>query len=139
MESKFFNQPCRDNALTKINITNLVDVALTMVVILLMVSPFIEQGIQVKLPVSGPVKLSVQKPVILTVAQDKRIFVGDTPVSLSELKTVLKEKAGGNPDFGVIVKGDSNISYQDLINVLDAIKSASITRIGLATRIGQTK
>ncbi|HOL68300.1 MAG TPA: hypothetical protein PKX93_12670, partial [bacterium] len=49
-----------------INITNLVDIALTLVVVLLMISPFIEQGLEVKLPTTSPSRISAEKMVVLT-------------------------------------------------------------------------
>ena len=136
---KFFNQPIENNAFSKINITNLVDIALTLVVILLMVSPFIEQGFQVKLPTSNPSKMTVEKSLILTIAENDKILIGNNTVSLSELKNVLEQKTGINPEAGVIIEGNRNISYQSLITVLDIIKSSNITKVGLATEIEQNK
>ena len=52
--------------ISNINITNLVDVALTLVIILLMIAPLIEQGIEVKLPESSPSKIEVKKSIVIT-------------------------------------------------------------------------
>ena len=133
---KFFNQQKNnDNAFLKINITNLVDVALTLVVILLMISPFIEQGFSVKLPVSGPSKIALEKSLILTIAKNNEVFVGNQSVTLSRLRDMLEKEVKTHPDSGVVIKGEKNISYQSLINVLDVVKSLHIKKVGLATEV----
>ena len=135
---KFFNQSVNnDNAFLKINITNLVDIALTLVVILLMISPFIEQGFSVKLPKSGPSKMDLEKSIILVITKNNEVFIGNKPVNLIELKNRLQEAVKTNPNSGVVIKGAKNISYQDLINVLNIVKNSNIKKVGLATEINK--
>lgn len=117
-----------------INITNLVDVALTMVVVLLMIAPFIEQGLDVKLPTSAPATLSVEQTLIVTVAPGQVYFLGSEKVTLDQLYKGLKQKRAENPKTAVVLKGDENIPYKDLIKVLDTIKKCDITMVGLATQ-----
>jgi len=135
MRPESFFRTDETNALNRINIVNFVDVALTLVVILMMISPLIEQGLEVKLPSAGPSRLSVQKSLIVTVASGNRIYAGSTQVSLDELKKMLANAVADNPEIGVIVKGDRAITYQELVHVLDAIKRANVTRVGLATEV----
>lgn len=125
-----------NNKLTfsQVNITNLVDVALTLVVILLIISPFIEQGIDVKLPVSSPGKMQIEESTIITVAKNDIYYVDDTKVSLRELYNILKEKRASNANISVIIKGDEAVSYKNIVKVLDISKKCEIERVGLATR-----
>jgi len=70
----------RDNhnlTFSQVNITNLVDVALTLVVVLLIIAPFIEQGIEVKLPVSSPGKIKGEEALIVTVAPEDVYYIND--------------------------------------------------------------
>ncbi len=120
--------------LYQMNITNLVDVALTLVIILLMVAPLIEQGIDVRLPKSAPYKISVEKSIIITLAPKNRYYIGSRKVSLRQLYKILKSKKQQNPEISVIVKGDEKIYYQELIRVLNVVKKCDIKKIGLATR-----
>ncbi|MFA5644961.1 MAG: biopolymer transporter ExbD [Candidatus Ratteibacteria bacterium] len=134
MKRRFSLEPeAAVNGLRWINITNLVDVALTMVVVLLMVSPYIEQGFGVQLPASSSNKMMVEKNLIVTVSSQRRYYIGNQEVSLKQLKDRLEEKSLKNPDIGIIIKADRTIRYQDLIVALDAAKAAKITRVGLAT------
>jgi len=123
----------KENALNKINIVNFVDIALTLVIILLMISPMIEQGMEVKLPSAGPSKMAVSKSVILTIAKNKQIFLGNQPVRIENLESFVRSTISQNPEVAIVVKGDKNISYQELIDVLDILKRADVKKIGLAT------
>lgn len=126
-----------DNNLTfsQINITNLVDVALTLVVILLIMSPFLEQGIEVKLPASSPGKIEVKKSTVITVAPGDIYYINDKKVTLRELYNILKEQKSVNEKMSVIVKGDQDVYYKNVVKVLDIAKKCKIEVIGLATRL----
>jgi len=125
----------KENSFPLINITNLVDIALTLVVILLMVAPFIEQGIEVKLPSSSPAKINIEKSIIITIAPGQTYYFGDTKVKLRQLYQMLKQKKEENPNIAVVVKGDEGIFYKDLVKVLDIVKKCNIIMVGLATRV----
>jgi len=120
--------------LSQINITNLVDVALTLVIILLMIAPLIEQGIEVKLPASSPSKIEIRKSIIITVAPGNVYYIGGKKVSLRQLYRILKEKSRENRELSIVVKGDENVPYKNIVKVLDIAKKCKINMIGLATR-----
>jgi biopolymer transport protein ExbD len=127
----------RDNhnlTFSQVNITNLVDVALTLVVILLIISPFIEQGIEVKLPVSSPGKIKVEESLIVTVASDDVYYVNEKKVTPREMYNILRGKKAGNENLSVIIKGDREVHYKNIIKVLDIAKKCKIDVIGLATQ-----
>ncbi|MGB9643376.1 MAG: ExbD/TolR family protein [Candidatus Ratteibacteria bacterium] len=123
-----------ENALSRINIINFIDIALVLVIILMIVSPMIEQGMEVKLPVSGPGKMAIQKSVILTVAKNGVIFWGNQQVRIENLENIVRSTMSQNPELGIIIKGDRSITYQELISVLDVLKRADVKKIGLATQ-----
>lgn len=123
----------RKNDFPQISITNLVDVALTLVVILLMLAPMIEQGIEVKLPKSSPYEMKIEKSIIITVAPGNQYFISGKQMSLSEIYKFLKEKSY-QKDVSVIVKGDEKVPYENIIKVLDIAKKCKIDTIGLATQ-----
>lgn len=119
--------------IAQINITNLVDVALTIVVCLLMIAPMIEQGIEVSLPKTSPYQIKIEKSIIVTVAPGDKYFIGGKEVHLDELYSTLKE-ASRDKEISVIVKGDRRVPYENVIKVLDIVKKCKIDMIGLATQ-----
>lgn len=120
--------------LQQINITNLTDVALTLVVCLLMIAPLIEQGIDVRLPPSSPARINVVKSVVLTVAPGDVYYFGSERVSPAEIFERLRERKASEPDLSVVVKADERVPYRNLVVVLDIVKRCEITAVGLATR-----
>jgi len=122
-------------AFSQINITNLVDVALTLVIILLIIAPFIEQGIEVKLPASSPGKVTVENSTVITVAPGDVYYIDDKKVTLREMYNILKEKKNADANTSVIVKGDESVSYKNIVKVLDISKKCEIEAIGLATQV----
>ena len=119
--------------ISNINITNLVDVALTLVIILLMIAPLIEQGIEVKLPESSPSKIEVKKSIVITVAKNNTYYLGSKKITLRNLYRELRAKRGTG--VSVIVKGDRDVPYKNIIKVLDIVKKCKIEKVGLATKV----
>jgi len=119
--------------ISNINITNLVDIALTLVIILLMIAPLIEQGIEVKLPESSPSKIEVKKSIVITVARNNTYYLGSKKITLRNLYRKLKTKRGAV--VSVIVKGDKDVPYKNIIKVLDIVKKCKIEKVGLATKV----
>jgi biopolymer transport protein ExbD len=115
----------------QINVTNLVDVALTILVMFMMIAPLIEHSMRVALPKAQEKKISEPDQVKVEIARNKTLYVNNVPVTLKELAA----KLSGNPNISVNVQGDAAISYQDLVDVLDAIREAGVTRVGLATEV----
>ena len=119
---------------TNMNITALVDVLLVTLIIFMLVSPTLEHGIDVQLPVAQPRKLAVEKPVVVSLSKRGAIYLNSAPVTEAQLRTKLLEAARGNPETAVVLRGDAGIPYGDLIRVLDLVRGSGLTNIGLATR-----
>ncbi len=138
-QDRFFVMEQQENALNKINIINFIDIALVLVIILLMVSPMIEQGMEVKLPVSGPSKMAVEKSIILTIAKGGKIFWGNKEINVKNLESVVLNTVSQNPELGIVIKGDRDITYQEIITVIDILKRADVRKVGLATEAQPVK
>ncbi|MCM8805310.1 MAG: biopolymer transporter ExbD [Candidatus Omnitrophica bacterium] len=132
-EENFFDVEQKENALSRINIVNFVDVALTLVIILLMISPIVEQGMEVKLPVSSVSKMAIEKSIVITIGKQGKIFLANQEMDIQRLQDFVRTKILQDPDTSVVIKGDRAITYQELVNVLDVLKRADVKKIGLAT------
>jgi biopolymer transport protein ExbD len=115
-----------------INVTNMVDVMLTILLVFMIITPVLQHSMRLQLPKASEKELSDPAQMTVEIARDKRLYVNDEPVQLAALVRIL----GANPQVTVNVKGDATISYQDLMDVLDAIRAAGVSRIGLATEVG---
>ena len=116
-----------------INMTNLVDVVLTILIIFILVAPFIEQGIPIALPKSDTKKVIKEHELTIRVTKDKWLYMGSARVTEQELEKKLRSIASAKPDITVNLQGDGRTDYQSIVDVLDIVRRSGITNIGLAT------
>jgi biopolymer transport protein ExbD len=119
---------------TTMNVTALVDVLLVTLIIFMLVSPTLEHGIDVQLPVAKPYKMTATQPVLVSLSKQGALYYNTQHVTDAQLRTRLLETARANPETPVVLRGDAGIPYGELIRVLDLIRGSGLTNIGLATR-----
>ncbi|NQT83666.1 biopolymer transporter ExbD [bacterium] len=121
----------------KINITNLVDVALTVLIMFIVVAPLIENGVSVKLPEASASKMDFHDTVNIKVAKGGGVYLGEAEkkLGLTELQRKLRPLAAANPKLTVNILADAEVLYQDLVSVLDSVRRAGVVNVGLATEV----
>ena len=124
----------RNNAMSEINVTPLVDVMLVLLIIFMVTAPMITSGINVDLPESNaaPVRTD-DKPLEITVDKAGKIYVAQSEVSSAELGGKLQAIHAVTPDKVVFVKGDQTVNYGTISQVMGEINSAGFTKITLLT------
>jgi biopolymer transport protein TolR len=124
-----------DDVMGDINVTPLVDVMLVLLIIFMVATPMLHQGIQVALPRAQARNLpfKVQDPLVLSINRDGTVFLRDAPVPLSALADRLKEQLAGREDDTVFLKGDREVPYGRVIEVLDRLHRGGIVHVGMVT------
>ena len=118
-----------------INITPMLDLAYVLLVIFIIMTTASVQGMKVNLPkASAAPSLAKPQTKAITVTNDGKIFLDTIPVTLDELEQRLLQQKALTPEFPVVVKGDSQTQYQNVMNVLDLLGRLNITQVGLATK-----
>lgn len=124
------------SAIPEITLTPLIDTALTLLIIFMVTSPMINNGIKVDLP-SGKVQevQGIQEDLIVHVDKQKNLFLNGSPIKKDQFIAQLKKKIGTQKHKTVFVKGDGDVAYKDVINVVEEIKLVGgIDRVALATK-----
>jgi len=118
-----------------INITPMLDLAYVLLVIFVIMTTATVQGMRVNLPRASPAR-SLAKPTTkaISVTQEGRVYLDTIPVSLAELEQRLVQQKAITPEFPVVVRGDGQVQYQSVIDVLDLLGRLNITTVGLATK-----
>jgi biopolymer transport protein ExbD len=118
-----------------INITPMLDLAYVLLVIFIIMTTASVQGMKVNLPKASAAP-SLAKPTTkaITVTNEGKLFLDTVPVTLAELEQRLQMEKAVTPDFPVVVKGDSQTQYQNVMDVLDLLGRLGITQVGLATK-----
>ena len=118
-----------------INITPMLDLAYVLMVIFIIMTTASVQGIRVNLPkASAAPSLAKPQTKAITISADGTMYLDTYPVSLQELENLLRQYKAVNPNLPVIVKADSTIAYQRVIDVLDVVGRLEITQLGLVTQ-----
>lgn len=117
-----------------INVTSLVDVMMTLLIIFIIVAPMIEQGIDVNLPTAEPRKIDVAEVLTISVSENERVYLENQRVTLEELKERLTNIRAAQDDVAVLIKADTDIKYGKVVEVLDAVRNVGISRLAMATK-----
>lgn len=121
-------------ALSEINVTPLVDVMLVLLIIFMVTTPLLHQGIDVDLPKTSPSGVEVSEdPFILVIDQHQNITVAKQKIALADLKTKLKAIFENKKNKQVYIQADRKVDYGTVAEVMAEIKSAGIFNIGLVT------
>ena len=118
-----------------INITPMLDLAYVLLVIFIIMTTATVQGMKVNLPkASAAPSLAQQTTKALTVTSDGKVFLDTIPVSLAELEQRLVQQRALTPGFPIVVRGDSQTQYQNVVDVLDLLGRLNFTQVGMATK-----
>lgn len=118
-----------------INITPMLDLAYVLLVIFIIMTTATIQGIAVNLPkASSTPSLAKPQTKAVTVANDGTLYLDTFAVSLGELETRLRQYKAANPQLPVVIKGDAQVQYQKVVEVLDLMARLEITQLGLVTQ-----
>jgi biopolymer transport protein ExbD len=118
----------------EINITPMLDLAYVLLIIFIILTTATVQGIKVNLPkASAQPSLAENKTKAVSITADGTIYLDTFPVTMPELENLLRQYKGANPNLPVIIKADSSIPYQRVVDVLDLLGRLEITQLGLVT------
>jgi biopolymer transport protein ExbD len=116
-----------------INITPMLDLAFVLLVIFIIMTTASVQGIKVNLPKASSAQSLQSNTKAITIDTAGQVYYEAFPVSMSELEDRLRVQEAQTPDFPVVVKGDGQVQYAKVVEVLDLLRRLEITKFGLVT------
>lgn len=121
-----------------INLTPMIDVVFLLVIFFMVGSKFseAESRIKVNVPSVAEMRSITRAPDerIVAVALDGSVTLDGAPVTLPQLTDTLRRQHANYPGLKVALRGDANGSYQQAIEVLQAIRVSGVDQIGLSTQ-----
>jgi biopolymer transport protein ExbD len=123
-----------------INVTPLVDVCLVLLIIFMVVTPMLQKGVPVNLPVTtDPDKTpDTEKQLQISVKADGTVYLGPNVVRKEQVESSLKEIKERTPDREIAVKGDRLVKYGDVLDVLKACREVGFNDVGLVAQPQKT-
>lgn len=130
----------KHHTLSELNITPLLDLAFVLLVIFIITTAPPVNDLDIALPsASNRPKERPSKANYITLDTSGKIYLNAVPMNEDTLLATLVEFRKEDPDLNVVVRGDSRIPYQKVVNVLDLLVSANVTKVGLATEMTSTR
>jgi biopolymer transport protein TolR len=116
-----------------INVTPLVDVCLVLLIIFMVVTPMLQKGVPVNLPVTEePEKTpDTDKQLQISVKADGTVYLGSLPVIKQQVQDELQKIHDRTPDREVAVKGDKLVKYGAVLDALKACREVGFNNVGL--------
>ncbi len=130
----------RRRLLAEINVVPYIDVMLVLLIIFMITAPLITQGVKVDLPraASEPVPPSASEPLVVSVDRKGAYYVdiGDQPEApvapdtlVARVQAVLRYR----PEVQVLVKGDQEVAYARVVELMALLQAAGVAGVGLMT------
>ena len=144
MEQSPFQRP-KQKLMAEMNVVPYIDVMLVLLVIFMITAPMLTQGLKVELPKvdSEAIQVDNQEPIIITIKADGSYWLkqgkdDSRPMLLERLTESLLVHQQKNPELQVLINGDTQVPYGDVVKLMASLQKAQILRVGLLTEPSET-
>ena len=123
-----------------INVTPMVDIMLVLLIIFMVVTPLLQSGVTVILPrgknPDEDANITKDSAVVVSIPSDEVYYLGRDPIRkellVEKIKVRMKALKPSDPQV-VYIKGGVNVSYGDVVDVVNMIRDAEIQQLGLVS------
>lgn len=124
-----------EQVLADINVTPLVDVMLVLLIIFMITAPMLHQGIEVALPEADAknLEMRVDDPLVVSINRDGIIYLQDQPIHPTQLVKRLLPILKAQGSDTVFLKGDRDLPYGQVMELLDILDRGGIQHVGMVT------
>lgn len=133
-------QRIRKRPMSEINVVPYIDVMLVLLIIFMVTAPLLSQGVKVDLPQapSSPLPPNEKEPVIVNVDKAGKFYINygdnqDKPISSETLVTRVSALLKYQPEIPVLVGGDNQVPYGQVVQVMTLLQQAGVPSVGMIT------
>lgn len=131
----------RRKAMSEINVVPYIDVMLVLLIIFMVTAPLITQGVDVDLPQADaqPLPEDSRQPLVASVDREGNYYLNlgdnqDQPMSAVDLATLVAAHLHMDPETPVVVRGDGNVAYAQVVQLMVLLQRAGAPKVGLMTQ-----
>ena len=135
-----YRSPRRKRVIAEINVVPYIDVMLVLLIIFMVTAPLVTQGVKVDLPqaVSEALPEETTPPVIASIDKQGRYYLSagenaDSPLDDIDMTRLVEEQLLLDPRTQFIVKGDGDVDYKTVVNLMVLLQQAGVPSLGLMT------
>ena len=122
--------------LSELNITPLLDIAFVLLIIFMITAPFLAESADLIIPTSKASRDAVDPSKVFTVSINRsgELDLDGAAVSPEALRDAAAALRAQHPDLGILIRADRQLSIQDLVDSMDALKAAGIAKVAVVTK-----
>jgi biopolymer transport protein ExbD len=124
------------STLSEINVTPLLDLAFVLLIIFMITTPLMENSKSLIIPSSGTTNAPINPAAVQTLAMDRNevVRLNEEVIDAAALPSRLASLKQADPNVAVVIRPDRDLPVQKLVNLMDALQRAEITKVGIATQ-----
>jgi biopolymer transport protein TolR len=115
----------------EINVTSLVDVVLTLLVIFMITAPMMHGGVEVKVPRARTESVPSAEGLVVSIDRTGQIYVGSARVEWEQFESMFPQLVREKGANSVYLRADEGVPYGSVVRVLGAMKAADVASVGL--------
>jgi biopolymer transport protein ExbD len=115
----------------EINVTSLVDVVLTLLVIFMITAPMLQGGVEVSVPRARTQSVPANEGLTVSVDRQGTVYIGDQAVPWNQFETRFPAAVRERDARNVYLRADQGVPYGRVVQVLGAMKSSNVASVGL--------
>ena len=121
--------------LSELNVTPLLDLAFVLLIIFMITTPLMENKTDLVVPTSSAAQNAVDPNSVQTISinRDELVKLNNESTSLAQLEASLIVLKAAKPDLAVVIRSHKELPVQKLIDLMDVVKRAKITKLGVVT------
>ena len=122
--------------LSEINVTPLLDLAFVLLIIFMITTPLMENSKSLIIPSSNTTNAPINPAAvqILSIDRNEVVRLNEQVVEPAALESQLAALKAADPNVAVVIRPDRRLPVQKLVNLMDALQRAEITKVGIATQ-----
>ena len=125
----------RQQLMSDINVTPLVDVMLVLLIIFMVTAPMMMHGVKVDLPRTESRNIKTEEdPLLLTITKKGDIFIEDYKVEYEDLRGKLERIFANRAGKEILLQADKEVPYGVVMRIMAEVKEAGITKVGMITK-----
>lgn len=137
--ARTFKRQRQTHPISELNVTNLIDVAFTLLIIFMIATPLIQQEQTIPVNLPGETKRDQAKPppdtefVAISVDRSGNYYFGSERMSLPEISRQLMTEAAKPKQPVIRIRADLTLQWQQVVRVMDEVKRHNLTKITFDT------